>query len=599
MASGKILSWLKGLNLGQKLILSYISIVAVPVFFLGFNSIWSLELSTEQEALRNSRQSLKIAVERIQRSIDECQRAMYNLMSSNSFIEFISTKGDSGTEELLTFKRGPLSSVQAIQNNNIGLYSLRVFVYDPIFLEIWPTIYNASRISNLKWEEWGSGLRTKGHWRLIHREEPITDEKTELQEVVSLYREVRYPGKGTVGIAEVNMLSNNFFPSLYTREEHSWMCVIDKRNEIYFDSEGSFLSGGSIPLEGISDILTENSSSKEGYFRYTADYSEFLVVYTYMDTLDAYLYHITSTAQIKEGLNNARRLIMLFTLIAMIVFSIVTYLITSVILKKLKMIIITMRRVQSGELNVEIPFSGKDEIGELAYHFRKMLLKVNELISIIVKKQVAAKNAEIKALQTQINSHFIYNVLENIKMMAEIDSKYEISDAVDSLGSMMRYSMNWKKHYVSIQEELGYIRDYIALMNIRYDNHISLVIDVPQELLKREILKMTLQPIVENAVNHGISPKGNDGIIVIGITAASPFMYINIEDNGIGIDKARAEELTSSWNNDSSGCASEDNHGIGLKNVNDRIKLFFGTEYGLELESEKFEGTKVRIRLPY
>ena len=144
-----------------------------------------------------------------------------------------------------------------------------------------------------------------------------------------------------------------------------------------------------------------------------------------------------------------------------------------------------------------------------------MLDNIQVLMREKIQQEVLVKNTEIKALQNQINAHFIYNVLESIKMMAEIDEKYEISDAITALGELLRYNLKWVSSNVTIREEVAYIRNYIRLMNLRYDFAIILSVNIDDDIYSQSIPKMSLQPIVENAILHGIAELGEDATIYI------------------------------------------------------------------------------------
>jgi two-component system sensor histidine kinase YesM len=269
-----------------------------------------------------------------------------------------------------------------------------------------------------------------------------------------------------------------------------------------------------------------------------------------------------------------------------------------------------MKKIQKGNFNVEIPVRSNDEIGELAHHFRKMLSKINELIAEAVKKRSATKEAELRALQTQIDSHFIYNVLENIKMMAEIEGQLLISDSLASLGSMMRYNMSWNNEYVILNDEINHIENYVSLMNIRFDNSICLKKDIEKGLLDHEVLKMVLQPIVENSVKHGLLSviDRNIGYLYIKAKTEENHIRIEVSDNGIGMPQEKVVQLNKKIKVTQrqmiiEGLHEEINYtkkstGIGLKNVNERIKLFYGDEYGIEIISKDNFYTKVIMILP-
>ena len=188
-------------------------------------------------------------------------------------------------------------------------------------------------------------------------------------------------------------------------------------------------------------------------------------------------------------------------------------------------------------------------------------------------------------------------------MMAEIEEKYNISDAVTALGHMMRYSMNWTRQYVMLQDEINYIKNYIAIENIRYEDKLELVIDIDEEVSKQKVMKMLLQPLIENSVNHGLRSKRKDGVIKVTAYNRGDVLYIEVWDNGVGMEESKLEKVRQSiCNVIESGPPSNNEilglQGIALKNIHERIKLFYGNEFGIEIFSKFGEYTKVLIRLP-
>jgi two-component system sensor histidine kinase YesM len=271
-----------------------------------------------------------------------------------------------------------------------------------------------------------------------------------------------------------------------------------------------------------------------------------------------------------------------------------------------------MKKIQKGDFDIEIPVRGNDEIGELAHHFRKMLRKIDELISEAADKKATTKEAELRALKTQIDSHFIYNVLENIKMMAEIEGNYIVSDSLTSLGAMMRYNLKWKGEYVSLHDELEHIKNYVSLMNIRFENKINLNLDIDPDLMKHEILKMSLQPLVENCVKHGLLSilDNREGIINIYAKIENKQIKISVTDNGIGIEEEKLKLLNKGIIVDNVNNLDEESGqvvggqrsnstGIGLKNVNERLKLYYGEDSNIEVFSDLNIFTKIIMTLPY
>ncbi len=256
-----------------------------------------------------------------------------------------------------------------------------------------------------------------------------------------------------------------------------------------------------------------------------------------------------------------------------------------------------VRVVQQGELNVEVDGAGLDEVEELRIRMARMLDLIKELTDANLKHEILVKNTEIRALQNQINAHFIYNVLESIKMMAEIDEKYDISDAITALGKLLRYSMRWVSGNVTVADELEYIRNYLSLINLRVDYDIYLAVKVPELICRQEIPKMSLQPIVENAIYHGIEPMAEDTNIYIKGVVEGDDCIIEITDAGRGMNEDEINILYRRLKGEVETSGGSGN-GIGLKNVQDRIRMSFGEKYGLEIASKPGCYTKVKVRIP-
>ena len=267
------------------------------------------------------------------------------------------------------------------------------------------------------------------------------------------------------------------------------------------------------------------------------------------------------------------------------------------LLRRLYGILKTVHQVQEGDLDVRISVDSSEEMGELGAQLNTMLDRIQTLMQENLDRQLLVKNSQIRALQNQINAHFIYNVLESIKMMAEIDEEYAISDAVTALGKLLRYSMKWVSGNVLVEQELEYIKNYMALINLRFDYEIYLSLNLPELVLKQEIPKMSLQPIVENAIYHGIEQMAEDTNIYIKGILDGDDCVIEITDAGKGMSEEEVERLRLkiAGKIDSGGGSG---NGIGLKNVQDRIHIAFGEKYGIEIASKLGCYTKIMVRIP-
>ena len=212
----------------------------------------------------------------------------------------------------------------------------------------------------------------------------------------------------------------------------------------------------------------------------------------------------------------------------------------------------------------------------------------------VTREQKLLRKAEFELLQAQINPHFLYNTLDAIVWSAEAGNQKQVVKMVGSLSDFFRSSLNKGKELVSIREELSHVRSYLEIQQIRYQDILSYDIDVPQELYDNEIPKITVQPVVENALYHGIKNRRGGGKITVSGTQSEKDYCIIVTDDGIGMEKERLEEVREELSGNSKG----DGKIYGLYNVNERIKLFYGEEYGISIESLYEKGTTVTIRLP-
>jgi two-component system sensor histidine kinase YesM len=252
-----------------------------------------------------------------------------------------------------------------------------------------------------------------------------------------------------------------------------------------------------------------------------------------------------------------------------------------------------MKIVEKGDFDVKLKLTNRNEIGELCKTFNKMTRKVNKLINEVFIEKIRQKDLELQMLQNQINPHFLYNTLESIHMIAETNRDEKISIMAQSLGRILRFSISMKQDRVTIQEELNHLIDYIALQKVRFNNLFDITVNIDESIYKNLIIKMILQPIVENSIYHGLENIVEGGRINISGYVENSFVIFEIIDNGTGMDKTQVTNLNDYINGYNNFYKS-----IGLKNVNKRIKLYYGAEYGIEIFSTMGEGTKVKVILP-
>ena len=254
--------------------------------------------------------------------------------------------------------------------------------------------------------------------------------------------------------------------------------------------------------------------------------------------------------------------------------------------------------IAEGNLNVRVENKNVDEIASLGMSFNIMAGKLRELIDNSIKEQENLKKSELKALQAQINPHFLYNTLDTIVWMAEANKSEQVIEIVRALSNFFRITLSKGKDWIDVRDEVEHIRSYLIIQKIRYRDILDFRIEVDDDILGYKILKLTLQPIVENALYHGIKNRRSGGTIVIkGYRTADGMLRFDIMDNGIGMTEEKFREIQAELDNDSIEPAEKDS-GFGLNNVHKRIMLYYGKQYGLILQSEFNRGTVISVCIP-
>ena len=255
----------------------------------------------------------------------------------------------------------------------------------------------------------------------------------------------------------------------------------------------------------------------------------------------------------------------------------------------------SLREFEDGVVNLNITESGSYEIQHLARSIKAMVNKMNILMDNVMKEQESKRKSELNALQAQINPHFLYNTLDSIVWMIENENYEGAITMVTALARFFRISLSKGKNIITVKDELEHAKNYLTIQNIRYKNRFTYQIEAEEEVLDLSSIKLIVQPLIENAIYHGMEYMDGDGDITIKAYIKDKDLYIDIIDNGLGMPEEVADSLLIIENNKNN---NKKGSGIGLKNVHERIKLYFGEDYGLEIYSEPDEGTIIRIHLP-
>lgn len=274
--------------------------------------------------------------------------------------------------------------------------------------------------------------------------------------------------------------------------------------------------------------------------------------------------------------------------------SLVNSYISSRITTPIRKLELSVNEIEKGNLNAKVDAEGSYEIRHLGQSVQNMAKQIQVLMADIVSEHEKKRKQEFDTLQSQINPHFLYNTLDIIVWMIENEKPDQAVKAVTALARFFRISLSRGKSIITVKDELEHVRNYLMIQHMRFKNRFSYTIEAEDEVLELASLKLMLQPLVENAIYHGMEFMDGDGEIFISAWKEGEDLYLKVSDNGLGMTEEQVARLFSDMPHTGSSRGS----GIGVKNVNERIRLYFGSEYGLSIESEPDEGTVVTIHLP-
>ncbi|MFK7696260.1 sensor histidine kinase [Paenibacillus sp. HJGM_3] len=569
-----------------------------------------------KELTKNNENALAVEKTNIENNMELMGWTGHLALSNREMNNFLQVEQIQDPAYVLHIKKDVVNNFQYYLFNNPRIANVRLFTDNRYVNEIWPVILQESRIqdkpshdevikqSGLPWWEIQENVVLTG----------VPSEPTPNEPFMTYLQEFKYADNTTHnGILEISMKLSNFFSRTFSsvQDMNSQLMVVTRDGEVFSLKDSPVFEQHSAEQLMNNVKLTSNPDYETVQFEVNGQ--SYLAIQSYIPSIYVHLVSMVSLADTMEDIHQSRvrYIVLILLLVAFLV--LLSYAMQAIILRRLKALRVSMEQVRSGNFDVKLPpITGSDEVGELGFHYHKLILKINELIQDQAARQAAGKEAELRALKNQIDSHFLYNTLENVKMLAEIEGQFLISDIMTSLGGMMRYSMEWKREHVILSDEIQHVQHYVSIMNIRYDGRVDLRLSIAPECLKQEALKLSLQPAVENAIKHGMrGMHSSDGSLVITISAirCDQACVIEITDNGCGIPEEKLILLNRMLRMEESAYQDvrqlfvhqdhRDSNGIGLRNVDQRLVMSYGTEYGIRIESEERSYTRIIMTLPY
>ena len=372
---------------------------------------------------------------------------------------------------------------------------------------------------------------------------------------------------------------------------NSYVFIMDGSGKIIYHPKQQLLYNG-LTRERTEEVL---GFDHDGYFIAEGSGTDDGKLYT-VSVSEKTGWRVVGVADISELMKNKKETESLYMLTAAILLCVAMLLaifFATAITRPIKELKESMEEVEKGNFeNTDVTVGPGSEIDSLGNSFNLMTARIRQLMEQNTYEQEEKRKSELKALRSQINPHFLYNTLDSIIWMAEGGKNKEVVRMTSALARLLRRSISNDNERIPLQKEVDYAGSYLTIQKMRYKDKLEYEIEVAEDIKKEEIINLILQPLVENAIYHGIKYKGSKGLIRIVGYGEGDHIVLKVIDNGIGMDEAALKGIFDKSR------ASEGNNGVGVHNVQTRIRLYYGAEYGLHFESTLGEGTTVTIIIP-
>lgn len=375
-----------------------------------------------------------------------------------------------------------------------------------------------------------------------------------------------------------------YVQSLYSPEENDDynMFLLSYDDTLLSTSSSSQLYGnGPVSIEQLNHS-TDFISDRDNYY-----------IYKQYAPLQCYFVKEISKSVIRDTINYMELFMMTIGAVLIAVTVFISILIARHLTYDIFRLSNAAEQIRNGNWDVRIECTSHDEIGRLAQKFNSMIEEIEYTTNRLMAEQQSKREYQLELLNQQINPHFLYNTLDNVCSLAKLGYLDELTSLVSNLSSFYRGVLSKGSHIISLKRELNIAASYLKIMQTRYYNTFSFRIDIPEELMENSILRLTLQPILENAIYHGFKDHLPGGEILISSEVIQNTVYLYVEDNGTGMEPELAATLLTDTG------ASGSKEGFAIRNVHNRLELYYGTGYGLKVESQLGQGTRITVTVPH
>ncbi|MYL45161.1 HAMP domain-containing protein [Virgibacillus halodenitrificans] len=580
------------MNLRTKLIIVSLLISLIPLMLLGFFTFKYISGLLQEEISENELDRLSSLNNQFTYFLKDIEQMTLFFYNNEEIQEILKKDAERSVEnkyEDYEYVSERFDMVRGVKDWDINIYVIglngdRYFSND--FL---PSNYNDIR------ESWGIFRKAEEANGALVWDTNYSINKLHDQEIVLTAGRMLVDSTTDekIGYLMVDIYESSF-SNIYDKN-HS----INREHFFLVDDHGYIISSQPEKNNVGTKLETENNqwlkSGTSGFLKFDWENTSSILTYHTDEETSFKAISIIPMDVIQEKNFSIRNLTLNFALIGIIFSAWLAYFLSKTITKPLYKLIHLMKEVEKGNLEVRFDSKYKDDIGVFGQRFNHMLEELKILIQDNYEKQVRMKDSELKALRAQINPHFLYNTLETINWLARLEGVNDISKLVLSLSEIMKYSVKKGKDFVTIEQDVEQLKNYLTIQEFRYRDKFKVYMDVDASILKEQIPALLLQPLVENAIVHGMENKETMGIIRIIIKGNPSNIKIVVQDDGIGMNEDTLELVNSKIPDG----LTLDKLGIGIENVRKRLYLSYGEQFSWNLSSKPNEGTSIEILIPY
>lgn len=577
----------KNLKIGQKLLICNVGIILIMTFLMGVCGY----LISRDMIFENSRQQSEELMEQLGDNYGYAEDTLEELLTSQIYNPGFSAllrkdTGDMNTSQ--KYDRGKEIKAYASNLINFNQYIDNVLIsdnYGNIYYTagrgewISPEEYEKCLNREAAYENWGAAFWT-----------PYRKNEVMISKLVFDYENMKPIGSIAVGI------DTDYFAERYENiiGNGSGIAVFNKSGEILLASDRR--------TEEIAKIIKENYPEGQGESE-EIYYQNNKYISIWKKTSDSRISVMNVLSQSEISSRIYKKLMLPFILLgcAAILFSVVLALmISGQISRNVKILLEYTKKLGRGDFSGKIEPECYDEVGMLGEEFNNMSLKIQKLLKTVAQERIQKKNSQLKAmefeydaLQAKINPHFLYNTLESISSLAKIKGQEKISESIYFLGEYLRETISNKKKFVTLEEELENVCHYLEIQKLSYGNRIQAVFQNEECTLEMMVPKLILQPLVENAILHGLEGKVGKGHICVFSRCFEKKLLIEIKDDGVGMTEERIQAVMENKMDFKPGHTK-----VGIWAVHKRIQILYGDTYGVSIKSEENKGTSVIVQMP-